>query len=382
MWAERFSRRLIFWMLPTVLVVAFGACRHSSARSGGAERTTGAKSAESSSLREKIRRLDEGALQFIEKLDGPGLLAYRKRTGITICGIHPIAVMLTVLKDSGLPVGVRVLDYYTSGDTTGDWTNTVSYYSIAFFSKNGVRRAHSSQGRVTPVSRTSAAEAGKGRGDVSASGHGKGADLPVRPMVTGPGWYPKNAPVLRRMLHGFLNDAKVPELGGPLLALISPHAGYRFSGRAAAHGYKLLGLDKTVRRVVLLGVSHHVGFRGVSVGEFRAYQTPFGPLPLDEAAAQALRKHRGFGFLAKAHAQEHSLEMQMPLLKLVQPGLRILPMLVGFVSAQQLDALARPLVPLLDGATVFVASSDFTHRGPRYGYQPFAGGVDTTVQER
>ena len=371
------KRRLGLLLLAAVLAAPVGACRHSDTKSKGEGGQSAAPVARAPSLKDKIRRLDEGALRFIEKLDGPGLLAYRKRTGITICGIHPIAVLLTVLKDSGLPIGVKVLDYYTSGDRTGDWTNTVSYYSIAFYSKNGVRTLASAR----QASSSGAGEPSVGQAISSHEG-GSGDEPPLRPMVTGPGWYPKDASTLRAMLKGFLGKAEVPTLPGPLVALISPHAGYRFSGQAAAYGYKLLGKDKSVRRVVLLGVSHHVGFRGVSVANFRAYQTPFGPLTVDLAPGRALRKHPGFGFLAKAHAREHSLEMQMPLLALVQPKVRILPMLVGFVRWEQLDALARPLLGLLDGSTVFVASSDFTHRGPRYGYEPFAGGADPLSKER
>ncbi len=351
-------------------VPGMAACNKGPSRSAGESATSVAPSRSRPSLKEKIRHLDQGALRFIEKLDGPGLLAYRKKTGITICGIYPIALMLTVLKDSGLPIGVKVLDYYTSGDRTGDWTNTVSYYSIAFYSKNGKRRYQGSAGDSAsgPV-RAKGGQTDQGPVSRAAS---DGED-PERPMVTGPGWYPKNAAVLRRMLDGFVGKAKVPDLPGPLVALISPHAGYRFSGLAAAHGYKVLGREKGVERVVLLGVSHHVRFHGVSVGKYRAYATPFGPLALDESVGRMLRAKPGFGFLESAHAREHSLEMQMPLLKLVAPKVRIAAMLVGFLRPEELEKLARPMLALLDGKTVLVASSDFTHRGPRYGYEPFAG---------
>ncbi len=339
-------------------LAAVSACRRETSRPSGRGQParTGPRARPSgdsaAGLREKLRHLDEGALAYIRKLDGRGLLEYRKRTGITICGIRPIAILLETLKRSGLPVQAHVLAYYTSGDVTGDWTNTVSYYSIAFTSSKGRRAA---QTAASPA--TSEREASRGR---------------VRPMGTGMGWYPKSGPALRRLLENMLGQVGEQQVPGTLVGLVSPHAGYAFSGRAAAHGYALLSKDSGVRRVVVLGPSHHVPFRGISVPDASGYATPLGPMPVDPVA-RAWVGQGPFVEVPRAHMREHSIEMQVPFLKVVAPKARFVPLLVGAVSWEEIQLAADRLVGLLDGRTVIVASSDFTHRGPRYGYRPFAG---------
>ncbi|MCD6497761.1 MAG: AmmeMemoRadiSam system protein B [Deltaproteobacteria bacterium] len=340
------------------IAMVAGGCRHEpsrSKRSQGAATNAMQAATPEKVLAQKVSKLDHGALPFIERLDAAGLLAYRKKTGITICGIAPIAVMLKALKLSGWKIGVRVLDYYTSGDRTGDWTNSVSYFSIAFFEKPGSKSV--SPSRIAKV---------PGLDSNLVQKH------VVRRMATGPGWYPKSPGPLRRMLDGFLGKVHPKALPGRLVAIISPHAGYSFSGPAAAFGYKLVKAMVNLKRVVLMGPSHYVGFWGISVPDKTDYATPFGLVSLDRAIMDNLLTHQGYHTVPRAHLREHSLEMQLPFLRLVQPHVRLVPMVVGRVSAGQLESLAKPLVPLLDRHTLFIASSDFTHRGPRYGYQPFA----------
>jgi len=78
---------------------------------------------------EQIKKLDMGAYEYIAKLDGPGFLDYRQKTGATICGYVPIAILLSML---GKPAEVHLVDYATSGRQAGDYTNSVSYLSVAF----------------------------------------------------------------------------------------------------------------------------------------------------------------------------------------------------------------------------------------------------------
>jgi len=350
--------RRVVCLLVVGIVALIGGCRHEPSRrkaSGGSASDGTHAASTDNTLAKKVWKLDHGALPFIEHLDGAGLFAYRKKTGITICGIAPIAVMLTALKLSGIPIGVRVLDYDTSGDRTGDWTNSVSYFSIAFYEKPGSKKTAPNKTIKTSVPDSNPVQ-----------------NHVVRRMATGPGWYPKSPEPLRRMLDGFLAKAHPKPLPGRLVALISPHAGYRFSGPAAAFGYKLVRAMPHLKRVVLMGPSHYVGFLGISVPAKTDYETPFGLVPLSPKVMDDLLKRQGYHTVPRAHVREHSLEMQLPFLLLVQPKVHLVPMVVGRVRAGQLESLARPLVALLDSETLFIASSDFTHRGPRYGYQPFA----------
>jgi hypothetical protein len=78
---------------------------------------------------EQIKKLDMGAYEYIASLDIEGFLEYKRRTKATICGYIPIAIVLSTL-DKGTQA--ELVKYTTSGELTGDFTNSVSYLSIAF----------------------------------------------------------------------------------------------------------------------------------------------------------------------------------------------------------------------------------------------------------
>lgn len=190
----------------------------------------------------------------------------------------------------------------------------------------------------------------------------------IRPMRKAGTWYPRDPRVLGAELDRYVVAASAPALRGRLVGLISPHAGYRFSGPTAAYGFKTLGQARGVRRVIVAGPSHHAAFQGISVPDVTHYATPFGLLRLD-AAASRLRGHPPFVSLPRAHRQEHSVEMQVVFLKRVRPKVRLVPMVVGRMSDALVAQAAARLAPLMDTHTVFLASSDFTHRGRNYGFE-------------
>lgn len=78
---------------------------------------------------EQIKKLDMGAYEYIAHLDGKGFIDYRKKTGATICGYIPIAILLSTL---GQDCKAELIKYTTSGELTNDYTNSVSYFSIVF----------------------------------------------------------------------------------------------------------------------------------------------------------------------------------------------------------------------------------------------------------
>lgn len=188
-----------------------------------------------------------------------------------------------------------------------------------------------------------------------------------RAQVAG-SWYPDEPQRLGPFLDKMLDEAKPPRLDGPVAALISPHAGYRFSGKAAATGYALLR-GQNVKRVVLLAISHHFPLRGASIPDVTHFETPLGLIPLDGAAVARLRRTSVVDAVAQAENQEHSLEMQLPLLQRVLPSFTLVPILVGEMRDADYAELASALAELVDKETVVIASSDFTHRGDNYGYE-------------
>jgi AmmeMemoRadiSam system protein B len=185
-----------------------------------------------------------------------------------------------------------------------------------------------------------------------------------RPAVAGT-WYPDDPAVLRREIDGYLEAVPAAPMSGRLVALISPHAGLRYSGPVAAHAYALLRGQRDLT-VVLVGPSHRQRFEGVSVFARGAFATPLGDVPIDEAAAEALLAAGG-GLVADPapHRDEHSLEMQLPFLQHLVPGLRLVPLLMGSQSREEVEALAGALVSGLQGReALLVASSDLSHYHP------------------
>jgi len=187
-------------------------------------------------------------------------------------------------------------------------------------------------------------------------------------------WYPGDKKALRAMLTRFFDKVRIPaKANGRLIALISPHAGYPYSGPTAAYGYKLLKKHgKDIRLVVVMGPSHHVPFKGLALPDWDGFKTPLGTVPVACDLVKKLAKQAPFRVFDRAFAREHSVEMQVPMLQFALKNFRILPIVVGSMNITQIKKAATLLKPLLGRKDVLiVASSDFTHYGPNYGYTPF-----------
>jgi MEMO1 family protein len=204
-----------------------------------------------------------------------------------------------------------------------------------------------------------------------------------RPAVAGT-WYPGSAAALAGAVDLDLAQAQPSAPPGRLVALVAPHAGLRYSGPVAAWGYALLrerlgGPALAPLTVVMVGPSHRAAFDGVAVQARGAWETPLGRVSIDEATSAALLgKDPGVFDDPDVHRDEHSLEMQVPFLQRVVPGLRIVPLLMGSQSREEVAALGAALAACLAGRDVLlVASSDLSH------YQPaaVAGRVDGAVAE-
>ncbi|MBS1201465.1 MAG: hypothetical protein H6R27_2143, partial [Proteobacteria bacterium] len=200
----------------------------------------------------------------------------------------------------------------------------------------------------------------------------------VRPAVLAGAWYPGEAAELGSYLDRTLDAAPAWSApGGERLgALIAPHAAYAYSGAAAAAGYRALR-GQAFDRVILLGPSHHGAFRGAAIADVDAYATPLGEVPIDAAAVTRLRASSLVGAGPDGPDREHSLEIQLPFLqRALAPGWRLVPILVGRLEAEDYAVLTDAIRPLLDGRTLVVVSTDFTHYGARFGYVPFAADAD------
>jgi AmmeMemoRadiSam system protein B len=174
-----------------------------------------------------------------------------------------------------------------------------------------------------------------------------------QPAVAGQ-FYPDNPAELKRDIESYLSKGKkLPE--APAM-LISPHAGYVFSGPVAAMGYATI--DKTIRTVIILGPSHHAWFPGVSIADVDSFATPLGSVALDAGIVKKLRASSMVHSVPAADGPEHSVEVQIPFLQTVLHSFSIVPIVMGNVDPV---AVADLILPYITPATLVVASSDFSH---------------------
>ncbi|MES9816478.1 MAG: AmmeMemoRadiSam system protein B [Candidatus Thiodiazotropha sp.] len=171
-------------------------------------------------------------------------------------------------------------------------------------------------------------------------------------------FYPDDADSLQQMVTGYLDSAMRD--GQSPKALIAPHAGYIYSGPIAASAYA--GLSSAVdriSRVVLIGPSLRVPFSGLATSGADYFRTPLGDIPIDRQAIQILEALPQVSCLEAAHAQEHSLEVQLPFLQVVLREFSLVPLVVGDASG---DQVAEVLARAWGGEeTLVVISSDLSH---------------------
>ncbi len=179
-----------------------------------------------------------------------------------------------------------------------------------------------------------------------------------QPAVAGQ-FYDADAAQLEANILTLLEDNRETAEEAPKV-LISPHAGYMYSGAVAARAWgQLLDQAAAPSRVVLFGPAHRVALEGMALSAAEAFRTPLGDLALDrEGIAQAARLP-GFSISEEAHRLEHSLEVQLPFLQVLAPGASLVPVVVGHCEAQ----LVGDAIDALWGGpeTLLVISTDLSH---------------------
>ncbi len=183
----------------------------------------------------------------------------------------------------------------------------------------------------------------------------------VRPPAVAGTFYPADPGALRAAVQRSF-AAAVPVEGATTApaALVVPHAGYVYSGPVAATAYTHLAEHRaTVRRVVLLGPSHRVPLRGLGLSSAEGWRTPLGTVAVDHDRDAELLGLPVVAVDDRAHAPEHSLEVQVPFLQAVLDEFRLVPVIVGDASA---DEVVAALDVLWGGPeTVVVVSTDLSH---------------------
>jgi len=187
------------------------------------------------------------------------------------------------------------------------------------------------------------------------------------PGVAG-AFYPEDAGDLSAMVDSLLALAKPPRIEGTIIGLISPHAGYIYSGHVAASGYELLK-DRNIKRVIVISPSHLIAFHGAAVYDGQAYQTPLGRIAVDEVFSRRLAEASTSVILSSEGHEtirqgrtEHALEVQLPFLQQVLGDFKLVAIVMGDQDYEDCRALGFALAETItDKQTIIVASSDLSH---------------------
>jgi len=206
--------------------------------------------------------------------------------------------------------------------------------------------------------------------------------LDVRPSPIAGQWYPSDPRRLASSVDQFIQGAKLPAIEGQVVAVMTPHAGHRYSGPVAGYAFAaLLGLQPEL--VAVVSPMHYLAAPALLTTAHAAYETPLGVIPVDQEALRLLEQalgSAGLGLTPVRHDPEHSLEIELPFLqRALAAEFHLLPVMVRDSSPPVAQALGKALAKVLAGRpSVLVASTDLSHFYP----QPVAEELDTELLRR
>jgi len=190
--------------------------------------------------------------------------------------------------------------------------------------------------------------------------------LNLRPSPIAGRWYEGQPKALANNIDNYLDNAKIPELKGEVIAVIAPHAGHFYSGGVAGHAFAALR-GQAPNLVVVVSPMHQYYPQSLITSSHDAYQTPLGSILIDKEAVEALnailQSKFNMGLTPIAHDPEHSLEIELPFLqRALASKFRLLPIMVRSKDAYILEGLGKSLAEVLKGkSSVLVASTDLSH---------------------
>ena len=202
------------------------------------------------------------------------------------------------------------------------------------------------------------------KGSQTAPPNKESADLVRYPVVAGT-FYPDGFQDLMNIINGFFKGVPEQKVPGKLVALIAPHAGYIYSGPVAAYGFKLLQ-GKGYETVIVLGPSHRIHFKGGAVYPGGKWRTPLGDVEIDrELAREIIESSKHFHSNSAVHAQEHSLEVEIPFLQATLKDFKLVPIEIGSCNLGDCHEMAEGILKTVQKKNVLlVASTDMSHYYP------------------
>jgi AmmeMemoRadiSam system protein B len=180
------------------------------------------------------------------------------------------------------------------------------------------------------------------------------------PQVAGM-FYPSDPKKLKKELDEYLSEIKTDDSIKNVAGIIAPHAGYQYSGKTAAYGYKTIQ-NKNFHNVIVISPSHREYFRGISIYSGDAYKTPLGNIPINKELRENIITESSLVFSGnEGHKYEHALEVQLPFLQTVLSDFQLIPMVIGDQRKEFIYELADVLAKFTDDKTLLIASSDLSH---------------------
>ncbi|MGL1902070.1 MAG: AmmeMemoRadiSam system protein B [Fibrobacterales bacterium] len=170
-------------------------------------------------------------------------------------------------------------------------------------------------------------------------------------------FYSANQITLGCEIEQYLQSADPVVVPSSVRAIVVPHAGYLYSGAVAAYAYTVLSRS-IIKKVVILGPSHQYYFKGIGLDSVEQWESPLGVQSLYLPDREWLAGEH-VSMIDDTHQKEHSLEVQLPFIQKVLPGIQLLPIMIGEV--EDLDAVAKQINSLLDDQTLLVVSTDLSH---------------------
>jgi AmmeMemoRadiSam system protein B len=189
-------------------------------------------------------------------------------------------------------------------------------------------------------------------------------------------FYPADKATLSRDLTALFGECKKPDRKRNVQAIISPHAGYVFSGKTAASAFSAIPVNASYENIFIIGSSHIMSFDGASVYNTGDYITPLGRMMVNkEIAEKLIKKNKVFNYPATSHLQEHSIEVQLPFIQYYfKKTPMIIPIIIGANNDITIKLIAEAVRPWFSSANLFIISSDFSH------YPPYAEAIELDKQ--
>lgn len=190
------------------------------------------------------------------------------------------------------------------------------------------------------------------------------SELPIRQPAVAGEFYPAEPVRLEQEVEGYISRASLPDDLGAVRAVIAPHAGYVYSGPTAGYAFK--ALEQLANRdwtIFLVGPAHRVPVKGVALGNYSAFRTPLGDVPVAvKRVAEMLARSPLYKQAPGAHGPEHCLEVEVPFLQVALSRFKLVPMLFGQVEPGD---VVEDLADHIDEDDLIVVSTDLSHFYPQ-----------------